>query len=93
MIADSALIRLAVSDGTIKHEPTDQSFFDLAASLANRSAFRLQVFTQRDLLLLVFGQRAIRWTEYVVGVIFAFTHDVTLSNCRVPVGLSQMASQ
>src|SRR6516162_11595531 len=41
-----------------------------------------QIFAQRDLLLLVFGQRAIRWTEYVVGVIFAFTHDVTLSNCR-----------
>ena len=48
-----------------------------------------QIFAQRDLLLLVFGQRAIRWTEYVVGVIFAFTHDVTLSNCRVPAGLSQ----
>jgi hypothetical protein len=25
-----------------------------------------QIFAQRDLHLLVFGQRAIRWTEYVV---------------------------
>src|SRR5215472_4081387 len=49
-----------------------------------------QIFAQRDLLLLVFGQRAVRWTEYVVGVIFAFTHDVTLSNCRVPARLSQI---
>src|SRR5215469_12578485 len=49
-----------------------------------------QIFAQRDLLLLVFGQRAIRWTEYVVGVIFVFTHDVTLSNCRVPARLSQI---
>jgi hypothetical protein len=36
-----------------------------------------QIFAQRDLLLLVFGQRAVRWTEYVVGVIFAFAHDMT----------------
>jgi hypothetical protein len=36
-----------------------------------------QIFAQRDLLLLVFGQRAVQWTEYVVGVIFAFAHDVT----------------
>src|SRR5215831_7014887 len=36
-----------------------------------------QIFAQRDLLLLVFGQRAVRWTECVVGVIFAFAHDVT----------------
>jgi len=49
-----------------------------------------QIFAQRDLLLLVFGQRAIRWTEYVVGVIFAFAHDVTLSNCRVPARLSEI---
>ena len=35
------------------------------------------IFAQRDLLLLVFGQRADRWTERVIGVIFAFTHDVT----------------
>jgi hypothetical protein len=44
VIADSALIRLAVSGGTIKQEPTDQSFFDLAASLANRSAFSRSKF-------------------------------------------------
>ena len=43
-----------------------------------------------DLLLLVFGQGSIRWTEDVVGVIFPFAHDVTLSNCRVPARLSQM---
>ena len=36
-----------------------------------------QIFMPRDLLLLVFGQRAVRWAEYVVGVIFAFAHDVT----------------
>jgi hypothetical protein len=29
------------------------------------------------LLLRVFGQRAVRWTEYVVSVIFAFAHDMT----------------
>ena len=36
-----------------------------------------QIFVPRDLLLLVFGQRAVRWAEYVAGVIFAFAHDVT----------------
>jgi hypothetical protein len=49
-----------------------------------------QIFAQRFLLLLVFGQGPIRWTEYVVGVIFLFAHDVTLSNCRVPARLSQI---
>ena len=36
-----------------------------------------QIFAQGNLLLLVFSQRAVRWTEYVVGVIFGFAHDVT----------------
>src|SRR6516165_12823897 len=34
----------ASSGVTIKQEPTDQSFFDLAASLANRSAFSRSKF-------------------------------------------------
>jgi hypothetical protein len=38
-----------------------------------------QIFARRDLILLVFGQRAVRWTEYVVDVIFAFAHDVPFS--------------
>jgi hypothetical protein len=29
------------------------------------------------LLLLVFGQWAVRWTERIVGVIFSSAHDVT----------------
>ena len=49
-----------------------------------------EVFAQRFLLLLVFGQGPIRWTEYIVDVILPFAHDVTLSNCRVPARLSQM---
>jgi hypothetical protein len=36
-----------------------------------------QIFELRDLLLLVLGQRAVRCAEHVVGVIFAFAHDVT----------------
>src|SRR6516165_3486625 len=36
-----------------------------------------QILAQCFLLLFVFGQWAVRWTEYVVGVIFAFAHDVT----------------
>ena len=40
------------------------------------------IFAQRDLLLLVFGQRAVRWTERVIGVIFSFTHDVTFPSGR-----------
>jgi hypothetical protein len=58
-----------------------------------------QISAQRDLLLLVFGQRAVRWTEYVVGAIFAFAHDKTFrtesrpgvgadgfnSACRMPI--------
>ena len=34
------------------------------------------IFALCDLLLLVFGQRAVRWAEYVVGVVFAFAHDM-----------------
>src|SRR6516164_5766061 len=36
-----------------------------------------QILAQCFLLLFVFGQWAVRWTEYVVVVIFAFAHDVT----------------
>jgi hypothetical protein len=43
-----------------------------------------QIFAQRDLLLPVFGQRTVRWTEYVVGVILAFDHDVTFRIMRMP---------
>src|SRR6516165_3244900 len=68
----------------LAHQPTRQIVFRRV-----QCRLTLQVLTQCELLLLVFGRRTIRWTEYVVGVIFAFTHDVTLSNCRVPAGLSQ----
>ena len=39
-----------------------------------------QIFAHRDLLLLVFGRWAVRWTEYVVDVIFGFAHDSDLSH-------------
>jgi hypothetical protein len=43
-----------------------------------------QIFALRDLLLLVFGQRAVRWAECVVGVIFAFAHHVTFRTACGP---------
>ena len=52
----------------------------------SRQSFGLQAFqilTQRDLLLLVLSQRAIRWTECIVGIIFALAHDVSLLNRRL----------
>ena len=75
-------------------EPTDQSFFDLAASLANRSAFSRSKFLRSAICSFSYSVSGLSdGRKYVVGVIFAFTHDVTLSKCRVPVGLSQMESQ
>ena len=35
------------------------------------------IFAQRDLLLFVFGQRAVRWTECVVGATLLSAHDMT----------------
>src|SRR6516165_5339606 len=35
------------------------------------------IFAHRDLLLFVFGQRGVRWTECVVGVILLSAHDMT----------------
>ena len=40
------------------------------------------IFAHRDLLLFVFGQRGVRWTECVVGVILLSAHDVDLSKAR-----------